>query len=161
MTNQEKYNISKLNLQIIWENEPDPYAGIPEKESINLSWTLEDGDDGGVNTCRRFCREIRKLRTHTLNIKIDPSAYFGARSWEALPDPNKKWSAWLHEVCTGVSCDWLTGCFLVVDQPRCEVSTDPRMRRLDNSIIRDVRITKMFYTDTYEMVRVDRKERIV
>ena len=155
-----EYNLCEVNLQITWENEPDPYAGNPDKESINLSWTLEDGEDGGVNTCRRFCRVIRKLRTHTMG--------WGAKSWEALPDPNKKWSAWLHEVCTGVSWFRLTDRhgdrpFLldVVDEPDGYSCTDPRMRRLDNSIIRDVKITKMFYTDTYEMVRVDRKERIV
>ena len=77
-----EYNLCEVNLQIIWENEPDPYAGNPDKESINLSWTLEDGEDGGVNTCRRFCRVIRQLRTHTM--------VWGAKSWEAFPDPNKK-----------------------------------------------------------------------
>ena len=154
------YDFCDLTLTITWENEIDSYANNKPVESINLTWTIEDGSDGPINTSRRFIRTLRNLRTKTMS------------TGRAVEVPDMKPSKWIDEM---LGVDWChLACYPdnrdkvsrpmyqnVLNTPDAlQVSiSKPKLGRLDASIIRDVKVSRRFYTQTYRLQLDNEKER--
>ena len=154
------YDFCDLTLTITWENEPEAYACNNPMESINLTWTIEDGSDGPINTSRRFIRTLRNLRTKTMS------------TGEAVEVTDMKPSKWIDEM---LGVDWChLACYPdnrdkvsrpmyhnVLNTPDAlQVSiSKPKLGRLDESIIRDVKVSRRFYTQTYRLQLDNEEER--
>ena len=152
------YDFCDLTLTITWENEPEPYANNKPMESINLTWTIEDGSDGPINTSRRFIRTLRNLRTKTMS------------TGRAVKVTDMKPSQWIDEM---LLLEWgLISCrsdkrdkvcrpaihnVLNTPDPLQVSISKPKLGRLDESIIRDVKVSRRFYTQTYRL-QLDNEE---
>jgi hypothetical protein len=157
-----KYNLCDVTLTITWENKPEPHAYDKTMETIHLTWTIMDGEDGAINSSRRFLRTLRNLRTEVVG--------FG----KPEKNPNMKPSSWINQML-GINWSYLscrpkksdlinrpTWHYVIREPDRHQTDfSGHKLHRLDRSILRYVHLTRRFYTETYELKCIDSVERQV